>query len=110
VRSQERGTASVELIAVIPALVVAVLVAAQVAMAGHALWSAALAARAGARAAVVDGDVSGAARQALPGMLRRGAKISDDGGVRVRVEVPRVASFVPSLRLAVETNLGGPDG
>ncbi|MBA3866912.1 MAG: pilus assembly protein, partial [Solirubrobacterales bacterium] len=46
---RERGTASVELIAVVPFLLLALLVAAQIALAGQALWSASVAARAGAR-------------------------------------------------------------
>ena len=54
----EEGTASVELVAVVPFLLLAILVAAQIALAGQALWSASVAARAGARAALVGGDHS----------------------------------------------------
>ena len=49
----ERGTASVELVAAVPFLLLALAVAAQIALAGQALWSASVAARAGARAALV---------------------------------------------------------
>jgi len=44
----ERGTASVELVAAVPFLLLALAVAAQIALAGQALWSASVAARAGA--------------------------------------------------------------
>ena len=53
---REDGTASVEMVAVVPFLLLAVLVAAQIGLAGEALWSAGVAARAGARAALVGGD------------------------------------------------------
>ena len=76
---REGGTASVELIAVVPFLLLAVLVAAQIALAGQALWSASVAARAGARAALVGGDATAAARRALPPSLRDGAKVDDAG-------------------------------
>ena len=72
---REDGTASVELIAVIPFLLLAVLVAAQIAIAGHALWSAGVAARAGARAALIGGDAAAAARRALPPSMREGSKV-----------------------------------
>src|SRR5436309_2815131 len=47
----EEGTASVELVAVVPFLLLAMLAVAQIALAGQALWAASVAARAGARAA-----------------------------------------------------------
>ncbi len=62
----EAGTASVELVAVVPFLLLAFLAVAQVVLAGQALWSASVAARAGARAALVGGDPATAARRALP--------------------------------------------
>ena len=49
----EGGTASVEMVAAVPFLLLALLVAAQAVLAGQALWSAGVAARAGARAALV---------------------------------------------------------
>ncbi|MGC1165805.1 MAG: hypothetical protein WA862_06845, partial [Solirubrobacterales bacterium] len=55
---REEGTASVELVAVVPFLLLAVLVAVQIALAGQALWSAGVAARAGARAALVGNEVT----------------------------------------------------
>lgn len=103
---REEGTASVELIAAVPFLLLAVLVAAQLALAGQALWSAGLAARAGARAALVGGDATTAARRALPPSLRAGAEVSDGGAVSVRVAVPRLLPALPRLMVGSESGLG----
>jgi hypothetical protein len=106
----EEGTASVELVAVVPFLLLALLAVAQIALAGEALWSASVAARAGARAAVVGGDPAAAARAALPPSMRPGAKVKDDGGVEVRVEVPRLLPSLPSVRVGAASSLEGNDG
>ena len=103
---REEGTASVELIAVVPFLLLAVLVAAQLALAGQALWSAGVAARAGARAALVGGDAAVAARRALPPSLRPSARVSDADGVAVRVAIPRLLPALPRLTVASESGLG----
>lgn len=100
-----RGQASVELLAAIPALILAVLVAAQLALAGHALWSAGVAARAGARAARVGSDAERVARAALPPYLRAGAEISGGGPVRVRVRVPALLPGVPAVAVAAGSSL-----
>jgi len=107
---RERGTASVELIAVVPFLLLAVLVAAQIALAGQALWSAAVAARAGARAAAVGSSASAAAKRALPASMRAGAAVEDGDGVRVAVPVPRLLPGLPRLRVSARSGLGGGDG
>ena len=60
---REDGTASVELIGVVPFLLLAVLVAAQIGVAGYALWSA------GDRGA---GGRAGGARRPGPGERQRG--------------------------------------
>ncbi len=103
---REEGTASVELIAVVPFLLLAVLVAAQLGLAGQALWSAGAAARAGARAALVGGDAAAAARRVLPPSLRRGSRVSDSGAVSVRVPVPRLLPGLPPLTVEAESGLG----
>ncbi len=103
---REEGTASVELIAVVPFLLLTVLVAAQLALAGQALWSAGVAARAGARAALVGGNAATAARRALPLSLRPGAKVSEAGAVSVRVVVPRLLPALPRLMVGSESGLG----
>lgn len=104
----ELGTAAVELIAAIPFLLLALALAAQLALAGQALWSAGVAARAGARAALVGGEAAKAARRALPPPLRRGARIEADGEVSVRVAVPRLVPLpLPTLRVGARSRLGG---
>jgi hypothetical protein len=90
------GQASAELLAVLPALVVCTLVAAHALGAGWAYWSAANAARAGARAELVGRDGEQAARAALPGPLRAGSAVQAGDDVRVRVRVP---ALVPGVTL-----------
>ena len=87
-----RGQAAVEIIAVVPALIVAGLVAWQLVLAGHAAWLAAGAARVAARADLVDEDPRRAAESALPGSLERGLAVerSSEGVTRVQVAVPTV--------------------
>jgi len=106
----EAGTASVELVAVVPFLLLAVVAVAQIALAGQALWSASVAARAGARAAVVGGDPAAAAHAALPPALRHGVKVEDEAGVEVRVEIPRLIRSLPPVRVGATSSLEGSDG
>ncbi len=103
---REGGTASVELIAVVPFLLLAVLVAAQIALAGQALWSAGIAARAAARAAIVGGDPKAVARRALPPSLRSEAEVKVGSHVSVRVPIPRLLPALPRLTVAAKTQLG----
>jgi hypothetical protein len=104
----ERGTASIELVAAVPFLLLALAVAAQIALAGQALWSAGVAARAGARAALVGKDPKAAARAALPEAMRRGLEVSegDDGAVAVRVPVPTLLPDLPELKVGARSGLG----
>jgi hypothetical protein len=95
---------------VVPFLLLAVLVAAQVALAGQALWSAGVAARAGARAALVGRDAATAARSALPPSMRQEAKVEDEGEVSVRVLVPRLIPALPELRVGASSGLEPSDG
>jgi hypothetical protein len=98
------------LIAVVPFLLLAVLVAAQVALAGQALWSASVAARAGARAALVGGDAAAVARRVLPPSLRTDAEIEDSGEVSVRVPVPRLLPQLPRVMVGARSSLEPADG
>lgn len=107
---REDGTASVELVATIPFLLLAILVAAQIALAGHALWSAGIAARAGARAALVGGDAAHAARRALPPSMRRGSSVEDSGAISVRVRVAHLLPGLPDVMVGARTALGPGDG
>jgi hypothetical protein len=104
----EQGTASVELIAAVPFLLLALTVAAQIALAGQALWSASVAARAGARAALVGDDPKAAARRALPTAMRAGAEVSeeDDEGVAVKVPIPTLLPQLPEVRVGARSGLG----
>jgi hypothetical protein len=108
----EEGTASVELVAVVPFLLLGILVAAQIALAGQALWSASVAARAGARAALVGGDAAAAARSALPPSMRKGAEVEDEDGegVAVRVRVPQLMPALPEVRVGAWSGLEPGDG
>lgn len=92
----EKGQASAEFAAVLPGVLLAVFLLAQLLVAGYALWSAGIAARAGARADHVGKAAAPVALAALPELLREGAEIEDGDGVRVRVRVP---ALIPGVRL-----------
>jgi len=106
----DRGQASVELIAALPALALITLLVAQLALAGYAWWSAGVAARAGARAAYVGGDAERAAWSSLPGALRRDASVSDRNGVRVQVRAPSLVPGLPLFPVTARAGLGVGDG
>jgi Flp pilus assembly protein TadG len=92
VRSDQNGQAAVELVAVLPVLAALVAGLWQVALVGHASWSAAAAARAAARAEALGLDARRAARAHLPAPLERGLRVraSEGGEVTVTVRVPSV--------------------
>ena len=106
----ESGQASVEAVAVVPALLLAVAIAWQLVLMGQTLWLCAGAARAAARADVVGLSPKRAARSALPGSLERGLSVerSDRGRVRVEVRVPiLVRAWQGPVRVAAVASLGG---
>jgi hypothetical protein len=105
-RSAEDGQASVELVATVPVLLLVTLLTAQLALAGYALWSAGVAARAGARAAFVGGDAEDAARSSLPLALRGGSSVSDRDGVAVRVEVPSLVPGIAGVPVTARAGFG----
>jgi hypothetical protein len=86
------GQAAAELVALLPLAALLLAGAWQLAVAGHAVWSADAAARAAARAAAVGEDAGAAARRALPGRLGRDIRLRDrgDGTVEVTVRIPPV--------------------
>jgi hypothetical protein len=94
---------------VLPFILLAILFAAQISVAGQALWSAGVAARAGARAALVGEDAAAAARAALPPSMRRGMRVREGDGVSVEVPVPRLLPALPPVSVAASARLG-PDG
>lgn len=102
----ELGSVSLELIGSLPVLILCFLVTFQFVLAGFSLWSAGVAARAGARA-VLTGDPAGpAARRSLPGVLRSGAEVSRGDGVTVRVRMPAVLPAIPESMIAGRADLG----
>lgn len=98
-----------ELVAILPTLVLVVLVVAQFAIAGYALWTAGGAARAGARAAYVGGDGRRAARRSLPTALRREATIRAGDGLTVRVRAPSLVPGLPRVPVTARAGLGAGD-
>ena len=111
-KRSERGQASVELVAVLPFVLLAGAIAWQLALAGHALWVTAHAARAAARADAVGRDVRAAARSALPDGLEHGLRVRRlaGGGVRVRVRMPLFAYRWPGpVSLGATSSLGRSD-
>jgi hypothetical protein len=103
----ERGQASVELIGALPLVLLAALVAWQLALAGHALWLCAQATRVAARAEAVGRDPRAAARSALPRRLERGlvVKRRREGGVEVELRVPIVLGR--AVRVSATSSFGG---
>jgi pilus assembly protein CpaE len=97
-RSPQTGQASVEFVALLPFLTLAVAAVVQLVMLGHAAWAGSQAASAAARASAVGGSSRAAARAALPSHLERGLRVVDRGSGRVSVRL-RVPSLVPALDL-----------
>jgi hypothetical protein len=87
----ERGQATVELLAALPALLLAALVALQLLLAGYAMTLADGAAEAGALALASGGSAAEAAREALPGWAEDDVSVAVEGGevsVRLRPNSP----------------------
>ena len=81
----------------------------QLALAGHAAWLAANAARGAARAEIVGRSPRAAARSALPRSLESGLEVRRLGGGRVRVStrVPWLLTHAASpLRVSATSSLG----
>jgi hypothetical protein len=89
------GQASVELLAALPALALAAVLAVQLLLVGYSLTIADGAAEAGAIAGATGQDARDAARDALPGWARGQSRVQADGG-RVRVEI-RPPAPLPAL-------------
>ena len=110
-RGGQAGQASVELLATVPAVLVVGMLVWQLALAGHAAWACANAARVAARAHIVGRDAGAAARSALPRHLRHGLRVDDsreDGAVRVRVRVPLlVPGHAGPVSVSAAAALGG---
>jgi hypothetical protein len=103
-RSGEDGQAAIELVAALPALALASLIALQLLTAGYALTLADGAAEAGALALASGQPPAVAAREALPSWAADRVEVSVNGGrVTVRLRPP---SPLPALaeRLAVSSS------
>jgi hypothetical protein len=101
-RAQLSGQASVELLAAVPALALAAVLALQLLVVGYSLTIADGAAEAGALAGAAGRDAGEAARDALPGWARRRSEVSSAGG-RVRVEL-RPPAPLPALADALKVS------
>ena len=109
-RRREGGQASIELVAMVPVVLLVGAVLWQLALAGHAAWLTAGAARAAARADVVGRSADEAARSALPRSLEDELEVErlERGGVRVSVRVPLlVRRWRTPLRVEAVSSLGG---
>jgi hypothetical protein len=85
----ERGQATVELVAALPALLLAAMVALQLLLAGYAMTLADGAAEAGALALASGGSAAEAAREALPGWAEDDVSVAVEGDeVSVRLRPP----------------------
>jgi hypothetical protein len=101
-RSREEGQASVELLAGIPALALAGLVALQLLATGYSLTLADGAAEAGAMALAAGKPAGPAVRGALPGWARDRSDLDVDGGrLTVRLEPP---SPLPAVAHGLEVS------
>jgi hypothetical protein len=100
----ERGQATVELVAALPALLLAALVALQLLAAGYAMTLADGAAEAGALALASGGSAAEAAREALPGWAKDDVTVAVEGGT-VSVEL-RPPSPIPAVarRLTISSS------
>lgn len=110
-RSGQCGQASVELLAVVPAVLLVGALVWQLALVGHTAWLCAHAARAAARAEAVGADRDRAAASALPASMRSGLLVSraprPHGAVRVEVAVPLlVRSLHAPVRIGASAGLG----
>lgn len=100
----ERGQATVELVAALPALLLAAAVALQLLVAGYAMTLADGAAEAGALALASGGSAAKAARKALPGWAKDDVSVAVEGGtVSVRLRPPSPIAVVAD-RLAVSSS------
>jgi hypothetical protein len=101
---EERGQASVELVAALPVLLLAALAALQLLVAGYAITLADGAAEAGALALASGGSAAEAARRALPGWASDDVAVSVRGGaVTVRLRPPTPLPVLAD-RLAVTSS------
>jgi hypothetical protein len=106
---RERGQASIELVAALPAVLLIGAIVWQLALAGQAAWMTANAARTAARANAVGRSAGAAARSALPASLERNLEVRrlSSGRVRVATRIPWLLIGEPGpIAVAAEASLG----
>jgi hypothetical protein len=88
--ADQRGQATVELVALLPVLAALLAALWQAVLAGQAVWAVTTAAHAAARAHAVGGDARAAARAHLPPSLERGLRVrtASGGEVNLSVRIP----------------------
>lgn len=101
-----RGSVSLELVGSLPVIALGLLVTVQFLLAGYTLWSANLAARAGARSVLTGENPEGAARRALPPGLSEAVTVEREDGVTVALKVPRVLPGLPRFEVTSSSDLG----
>src|SRR5262249_47612457 len=91
-QADDGGQASVELLALLPALGLIIALAFQALLAGETWWLASVAAREGARASALGRDPAAAAASAVPSPFRPSrvavSTADDDATVTVRLPIP----------------------
>jgi len=92
-------------VAVVPLLLLGLLAAAQLIVAGWALLSAGEAARAAARASYLGADADAAAARVLPGVLGRPTVSEAEGEVSVSVTAPALVPWLGEVPIAVSAAL-----
>jgi uncharacterized protein (UPF0333 family) len=104
----ERGQASVELVAALPALLVLALVVFQLLAIGYSAVLAGNAAEAGALALAAGGDARDAARKAVPGWSRAGMTVTARADrVEVGLRPPSALAVIgPKLTLHADAAVG----
>jgi hypothetical protein len=109
--NREAGQATVELIAAIPAVLLAGLLALQLLVAGYAMTLADGAAEAGALALAGGKPAKSAALDALPGWAKGNAEVSvHGGGLTVRLRPPSPFPPVADLLAVTSTAFARPAG
>lgn len=100
----ERGQATVEMVAALPAVLLTAMVALQLLVAGYAMTLVDGAAEAGALALASGGSAADAARGALPGWAEDDVSVAVEGGkVSVRLQPPSPLEAIAE-RLAVSSS------
>jgi hypothetical protein len=109
--TSQRGSASIEIVSILPLLLLGALFVWQLLMLGYTVTAAENAARTGSRTASTSGDAEGAALRSLSSWLRDDADV-DVAGTRTRVtiEVPILFPGLSSEDLTVSRSAEMPGG